>query len=93
MSVRAKIYVMWIKYNGTKGTADAEVAFGAVYSNNPDHENRTFWRYSPNMNFTMTLSKEAVGALTYFEDMLAKRSVDPNTGQMYLDFTEAPVQV
>ena len=52
--------------------------FGAVYSQDPNHENKRFWDATPVANLEMTIKNEA--AAQYFE--LGK--------EYYLDFIEAP---
>lgn len=84
MPVRAKIKVHSMQAFGPAGTSDSEVTFTAVYKDDPSHENKQFWKYTPSIQFKMTLSPIAGGALEFFRRMLEEGK------ELYLDFTEAP---
>lgn len=82
--VRAKIKVTSMKYYGHYDESDVEVVFAAVYKDDPSHENKEFWKYTPNLNMSMTLSRDAKGAIAFFHKALAEKT------ELYLDFSEAP---
>lgn len=50
--------------------------FAAVYSNDPEHENKVFWDATPNISFEMTVRNEAA---QLFEPGI----------EYYMDFTPA----
>jgi hypothetical protein len=81
---RAKIRVSSMEIFSPQLGSDTKVSFSAVYKDDPSHENKAFWKYTPNISFTMTLSKEATGAIAFFRDKLERNA------ELYLDFTEAP---
>lgn len=84
MPVRAKIKVASMQMFGPQSKSDTEVTFMAVYKDDPSHENKQFWKFTPNIQFKMTLAPIAGGAVEFFRRMLEEGT------EMYLDFTEAP---
>jgi hypothetical protein len=82
--VRAKIKIASMKYYGHWDDSDVEVVFAAVYKDDSSHENKQFWKYTPNLTLSMTLSREAKGAIAFF-----RKAIEEHT-ELYLDFTEAP---
>ena len=54
-----------------------EYEFGAVYSTDPNHENKAFWDATPSAMLTMTISNP-------------KAQIFEVGKEYYLDFTEAP---
>lgn len=63
----------------------AKVEFGAVYSDDPAHENRAFWSATPQLSMAMHLSVKGTAALDFFQRMMDEDR------EMYLDFTPVPL--
>ena len=82
--MRAKIKISSMKYYGKWDDSDVEVVFAAVYKDDPSHENKQFWKYTPSLNMAMTLSRDAKGAIAFFRKVMEEGT------ELYLDFSEAP---
>lgn len=82
MTIRAKFYCQQIvregwSDNGTpKESGAVKYVFKAVYSNDPNHENKSFWDATPNAELVMVITNP--GAQTFEIGR-----------EYYLDFTPA----
>lgn len=57
MNIRAKFKVIGVQPQGEEHTT---VSLMAVYSDDPNHENRRYWKYTPSGNLTMTVLSHVV---------------------------------
>ncbi len=56
-NIRAKFKVISVQPQGEEHTS---INLMAVYSDDPDHENRKYWKYTPSGNLTMTVLSHVV---------------------------------
>lgn len=57
MNIRAKFKVIDVTPQGEEHTS---INLMAVYSDDPEHENRQYWKYTPSGNLTMTVLSHVV---------------------------------
>jgi hypothetical protein len=74
---RAKFIVLSVKkYHRMPGAVEIEM--GAVYSTDPNHENRAFFTATPNADLKMTITNPAAAELFQLGE------------EYYVDFSPAP---
>ena len=80
LTVRAKFYVSQVTaYKGSDGkTTQLSVKLNAVYSADPESENKAFWEATPAGTIEMSITNPL--AFEHFVD----------GGEYYIDFTLAP---
>jgi hypothetical protein len=77
--VRAKFYVSQVTYYGQQGKKannGGEVQLRPVYSNEPNHENKSFWDATPSGLLTMSIKSDAIAQFELGQEY-------------YIDFTPA----
>lgn len=81
MSVRAKFRVTEKTEHAWYGNGKVDavtIKLAAVYSSDPNHENKAFWDATPNANLEMQINNVSAADLFHVGS------------EYYLDFTEAP---
>lgn len=77
MPTRAKFMVLAIKKRANYPGA-VELEMGAVYSTDPNHENKAFWEATPNADLKMFITNPKAAEMFVLGE------------EYYVDFTPAP---